>query len=168
MKIIKSKEFDLATRQGLAPTPEQLEAGDIAVNYLAGHERIYMKNSEGEIVEFEPTSKAASANDFNVAYELFNLPIDKRLIVVPYGAVEESYPFGGCGEILTLSAMPPAGTEIHVVILNMVGSVSVVIDTSDPNVPIIPTDNEIIESDSSVIEINLISNGTFVLARSIF
>ena len=165
MKIIKSKEFDIVAGKGLEPTPEQLQEGDIAVNYLAGHERIFMKNSNGEIVQFEPYPKNASLNDYNLVFELCNLPIDKRMILAIYdGYLGDS---GEYGRLLNLSAMPPAGTEIHIVIIG--ANSPIVIDTDNPDVPIQVVDgNEIIESNDSVIEVNLISNGKMVLARSIF
>ena len=49
------------------PTPEQLIEGEIAVNYLKGHETLTIKNTENEIVGF------VNENDFNEAQEVVAL-----------------------------------------------------------------------------------------------
>lgn len=33
------------------PTPERIEVGEIAMNYLKGHETLFIKNSDGEVVD---------------------------------------------------------------------------------------------------------------------
>lgn len=49
------------------PTPEQLIEGEIAVNYLKGHETLTIKNTENEIVGF------VNENDFNEAQKIVAL-----------------------------------------------------------------------------------------------
>lgn len=36
-----------------SPTPEQLEFGEIAINYAKGHETIFFKNSQGEVIPYK-------------------------------------------------------------------------------------------------------------------
>ena len=42
------------------PLPGQMEVGEIAMNYLAGYERIFIKNSDDEVVSFYPNGEGGS------------------------------------------------------------------------------------------------------------
>lgn len=42
---------------GKQPHPSSLKYGEVAVSYADGYERLYIKNSVGEIVEFEPANR---------------------------------------------------------------------------------------------------------------
>lgn len=44
-----------SSKQGKKPTPEQIEHGQIAVNYYENNERIFIKNSTQNIIDFIPT-----------------------------------------------------------------------------------------------------------------
>ena len=50
---IKSKSLNSESNGPKLPTPEQIEYGEIAINYLKDNETISIKNSENEIVTFK-------------------------------------------------------------------------------------------------------------------
>ena len=52
MRVVNKKSSIVIENQPKMPTPEQLEYGEIAVNYADGHETLAIKNSNNEIVKF--------------------------------------------------------------------------------------------------------------------
>lgn len=46
----RSSVVDASTNMAKAPTPEQLEYGELAINYASGYETLYAKNSDGEVI----------------------------------------------------------------------------------------------------------------------
>ena len=52
--LIHKRSSLVVDNQPKLPTSEQIEYGEIAVNYAKGHETIAFKNDNGEIVEIKP------------------------------------------------------------------------------------------------------------------
>ena len=47
--------------EGKQPTPSQLNLGEIAVNFAAGNEHLFIKNSSGDIISFDTPIEVSSA-----------------------------------------------------------------------------------------------------------
>ena len=62
LKHLRSKEHTHIGDEVIPvkPLPRQMEIGEIAMNYLAGYERIYIKNSDDEVVSFYPNGEGGS------------------------------------------------------------------------------------------------------------
>ena len=50
------KILNYRTDQGIAPKPENIVHGEIAIDYKKGSEAIYIKNSADEIIDFTSSS----------------------------------------------------------------------------------------------------------------
>ena len=61
MKVINKKSSIVIEGHPKMPTSEQLEYGEIAVNYADGHETLAIKNSANDIVQFGSKNYVASA-----------------------------------------------------------------------------------------------------------
>ena len=52
----RKKVLNYRTDQGIAPNPDNIEYGEIAIGYKKDNEAIYIKNTANEIVDFTPIS----------------------------------------------------------------------------------------------------------------
>ena len=70
----RKKILNYRTDKGIAPTPDNIDHGEIAIGYKKDNEAIYIKNTANEIVDFTPISIV------NITYnELKNLRDNSKL-----------------------------------------------------------------------------------------
>ena len=62
--IYNKRSSDIVDDFPKLPQPEQLEYGEIAINYAAGHETISLKNNEDEIATFCTEEKVNKKVEF--------------------------------------------------------------------------------------------------------
>ena len=88
-KIIHKHSSVITDGQAKLPDKDQLEYGELAVNYAAGVETISLKNTEGQIVEFKSTKQIEDIiidNEYVTAEALTNL--DSRVTALEEAEVE--------------------------------------------------------------------------------
>ena len=88
-KIIHKHSSVITDGQAKLPDKDQLEYGELAVNYAAGVETISLKNTEGQIVEFKSTKQIEDIiidNEYVTANALTDL--DSRVTALEEAGVE--------------------------------------------------------------------------------
>ena len=140
------------------PTAEQLNYGEIAINYNAGTETISFKNSNNEIVALsvsQAISDATFNNGHNAVSSVTDIPISKRLAIATISSHDS----------LTLAATPPDGREIHVIVNNTADRDILITMPSGSNYVKMSGDPLIVPA-LSYTDINVISDGTKMYIRA--
>lgn len=141
------------------PTAEQLNYGEIAINYNAGTETISFKNSNKEIVAFnvsQAISDATFNNGHNAVSSVAGIPVSKRLVIAT---------INGNGSF-TLASTPADGREIHVIVHNTNSSdIEITIPSGSNYVNM--SGGTLTVAGSSYADINVISDGTNMYIRAL-
>ena len=72
-KVLNKRSVQVVNNGPKLPTPEQLEYGELAINYADGHETLAIKNNQNEIVPFSSDEKI---------YDNVQIQIDNALVPV--------------------------------------------------------------------------------------
>ena len=140
------------------PTAEQLNYGEIAINYNAGTETISFKNSNNEIVALsvsQAISDATFNNGHNAVSSVTDIPISKRLAIATISSHDS----------LTLAATPPDGREIHVIVNNTADRDILITMPSGSNYVKMSGDTLTVPA-LSYTDINVISDGNKMYIRA--
>ena len=141
------------------PTAEQLDYGEIAINYNAGTETISLKNSNNEIVALsvsQAISDATFNNGHNAVSSVTGIPVSKRLAIA---TISNNGSF-------TLASTPADGREIHVIVHNTSASDIEITMPSGSNYVKMSGDTLTVAA-SSYADINVISDGTNMYIRAL-
>ena len=87
-KIIHKRSCDIVDGKPKIPTSDQLQHGELALNYVANGETIIMKNSDDNIVEFK--SESYYNDKFN--------DIDSKFFIGTIEKYQEAYANGKIAE----------------------------------------------------------------------
>lgn len=141
------------------PTADQLNYGELAINYNAGKETISFKNSNNEIVALsvsQAISDATFNNGHNAVSSVTGIPVSKRLAIA---TISNNGSF-------TLASTPADGREIHVIVHNTSGSDIEITMPSGSNYVKMSGDTLTVAG-SSYADINVISDGTNMYIRAL-
>ena len=141
------------------PTADQLNYGELAINYKDGKETISFKNSNNEIVALsvsQTISDATFNNGHNAVSSVTGIPVSKRLAIA---TISNNGSF-------TLASTPADGREIHVIVHNTSGSDIEITMPSGSNYVKMSGDTLTVAG-SSYADINVISDGTNMYIRAL-
>lgn len=131
------------------PMPNQMVEGEIAMNYLEGYERLYIKNSNGDVVTFYPNGNVTVDDELSSVSEN---PVQNKVItealeqIVAGGVVVDDY--------LSVTSTNPVQNNIITTALN--GKQSKL--TEGSNIDIDERTNVISASDAKVNQTKLTDN----------
>ena len=141
------------------PTADQLNYGELAINYNDGKETISFKNSNNEIVALsvsQTISDTTFNNGHNAVSSVTGIPVSKRLAIA---TISNNGSF-------TLASTPADGREIHVIVHNTSGSDIEITMPSGSNYVKMSGDTLTVAG-SSYADINVISDGTNMYIRAL-